>query len=121
MAWLGVLLRKRLPRPYLWGLVAMAPTGFIATLAGWTVTEVGRQPFTVYGLMRTADSVSPQLTAPTVMTSLMLFAIVYNMVLAAFLYFAVRAARKGPAPDTAPPPEPALSPHAHDHAAAGAE
>jgi cytochrome bd-type quinol oxidase subunit 1 len=65
--------------------------------------------------------VSPQLTAPTVMTSLMLFAIVYNMVLAAFLYFAVRAARKGPAPDTAPPPEPALSPHAHDHAAAGAE
>jgi len=112
MAWLGVLLRKRLPRPYLWGLAAMAPTGFVATLAGWTVTEVGRQPFTVYGLMRTADSVSPQLQGPEVMTSLMLFAVVYNMVLAAFLYFAARAVRGGPAPDDAPAPKPALAPTA---------
>ena len=37
----------------------MAPAGFIAVLAGWTTTEVGRQPFTVYGLLRTADSMSP--------------------------------------------------------------
>jgi cytochrome d ubiquinol oxidase subunit I len=110
VAWLGVLLRKRLPRPYLWGLVAMGPSGFLATLAGWTVTEVGRQPFTVYGLMRTADSVSPQLEGPEVMTSLMLFAIVYNMVLAAFLYFAARAVRGGPAPDDTAGPRPALAP-----------
>ncbi len=41
---------------------ATAPLGFIAVLAGWTTTEVGRQPWTVYGLMRTADSVSPSLT-----------------------------------------------------------
>ena len=40
-------------------VLAMAPSGFIAAAAGWTVTEVGRQPFTVYGLLRTADSVSP--------------------------------------------------------------
>ena len=112
MAWLGVALRKRPPRLYLWGLAAMVPAGFLATLAGWTVTEVGRQPFTVYGLMRTADSVSPQLQAPEVMTSLMLFAIVYNMVLAAFLYFAWRAVRNGPKPDEAPPPPPALAPTA---------
>jgi cytochrome d ubiquinol oxidase subunit I len=100
MAWIGVALRKRLPdrRGYLWALVAMGPAGFVATLAGWTVTEVGRQPWTVYGLMRTADSVSPQLEAPTVATSLMLFAIVYNMVLAAFLYFAARAVARGPEP-----------------------
>ncbi len=112
MAWLGVLLRKRLPRFYLWGLTAMIPSGFLATLSGWTVTEVGRQPFTVYGLMRTADSVSPQLRGPEVMTSLMLFAIVYSMVLAAFLYFAARAVRSGPVPDDAPAPMPALAPTA---------
>ncbi|MEN3975212.1 cytochrome ubiquinol oxidase subunit I [Emcibacter sp. SYSU 3D8] len=111
MAWLGVLLRKRLPavRPYLWGMVAMGPVGFVATLAGWTVTEVGRQPWTVYGLVRTADSVSPQLQAPEVLTSLMLFAIVYHMVLAAFLYFAARIARQGPAPDDSTR-QPALAP-----------
>jgi cytochrome d ubiquinol oxidase subunit I len=112
MAWLGVALRKRPPRLYLWGLTAMVPSGFLATLAGWTVTEVGRQPFTVYGLMRTADSVSPQLQAPEVMASLMLFAIVYAMVLSAFLYFAYRAVRSGPKPDEAPPPPPALAPTA---------
>ena len=39
-----------------------APLGFVAVLAGWTTTEVGRQPWTVYGLLRTADSVSPSLT-----------------------------------------------------------
>ncbi|MGE0667347.1 MAG: cytochrome ubiquinol oxidase subunit I [Sphingomonadales bacterium] len=110
MAWLGVLLRKRPPRIYLWGLAAMAPSGFLATLAGWTVTEVGRQPWTVYGIMRTADSVSPQLEGPEVMTSLMLFAVVYSLVGAAFLYFAARAVRTGPAPDDAPPPRPALAP-----------
>ncbi|MBI1179858.1 MAG: cytochrome ubiquinol oxidase subunit I [Alphaproteobacteria bacterium] len=106
-AWTGVALRKRLPRtrPYLWLLVGMGPAGFVATLAGWTVTEVGRQPWTVYGLVRTAHSVSPQLDAPTVVTSLMLFAIVYNMVLAAFLYFAARTVSRGPAPqETAPRP-----------------
>src|SRR2546422_9801999 len=39
------------------------PLGFIAVLAGWTTTEVGRQPWTVYGLLRTADSVTPSLPA----------------------------------------------------------
>ncbi len=112
MAWLGVLLRRRLPRSYLWGLAGMVPSGFVATLAGWTVTEVGRQPFTVQGLMRTADSVSPELQGPEVMTSLMLFAIVYHMVLAAFLYFAARAVRTGPVPDDRPAPQPALAPTA---------
>ena len=44
-------------------------TGFVAVIAGWVTTEVGRQPYTVYGLLRTADSVSP-LDAPAVATSL---------------------------------------------------
>ena len=51
--------------------MAMAPLGFVAVLAGWTTTEVGRQPWTVYGLLRTADSVSPSLTGRDVLVSLL--------------------------------------------------
>ena len=56
--------------------VLMGPAGFIAVIAGWITTEVGRQPFTVYGLMRTAESASP-LAAPAVGASLIAFVIVY--------------------------------------------
>jgi cytochrome d ubiquinol oxidase subunit I len=62
--------------------VVMAPSGFIAVLAGWVVTEVGRQPYTVYGLLRTSDSLSP-VAAPAVATSLAIFAIVYFIVFGA--------------------------------------
>ena len=54
-----------------------APLGFLAVLAGWTTTEVGRQPWTVYGLMRTAQSVTPSLTGGNVALSLALYAVVY--------------------------------------------
>jgi len=54
-----------------------APLGFFAVLAGWTTTEVGRQPWTVYGLMRTAQSVTPSLTGTDVALSLALYALVY--------------------------------------------
>ena len=50
-----------------------APAGFLAVLCGWTTTEVGRQPWTVYGLMRTADSVTPALSGGNVLTSLLLY------------------------------------------------
>ena len=56
--------------------VLMGPSGFVAVLAGWITTEVGRQPWTVYGVLRTADSVSP-IAAPAVATSLLVFIIVY--------------------------------------------
>src|SRR5262249_41598740 len=56
--------------------VAMAPSGFIAVLAGWITTETGRQPFTVYGLLRTVDAASP-LAAPAGASSLIAFIIVY--------------------------------------------
>ncbi|NTZ42737.1 cytochrome ubiquinol oxidase subunit I [Altererythrobacter sp. SALINAS58] len=56
--------------------LVMGPSGFVAVIAGWITTEVGRQPFTVYGLMRTADSVSP-LEAPAVATSLVAFVVIY--------------------------------------------
>lgn len=56
--------------------ILMGPSGFVAVIAGWVTTEVGRQPFTVYRLLRTADSVS-RLDAPAVGASLLAFVIVY--------------------------------------------
>ncbi|TDR16353.1 cytochrome ubiquinol oxidase subunit I [Marinicella litoralis] len=66
--------------------VTMAPSGTIAILAGWITTEVGRQPYTVYGLLRTVDSVSP-LDAPAVNASLLAFVLVYFVVFGAGIYY----------------------------------
>ena len=82
----------------------MAPAGFIALLAGWTVTEVGRQPFTVYGLLRTADSVSP-IDLPGVATSLAAFAVVYFIVFGAGLVFLLRLMRRRPTVGESGPPK----------------
>ena len=60
----------------------MGPAGFVAVIAGWVTTEVGRQPYTVYGLLRTADSASP-LQAPAVAASLVAFIVVYFAVFGA--------------------------------------
>lgn len=76
-------------------VLAMAPSGFIALLAGWTVTEVGRQPYTVYGLLRTADSVSP-VAAPGVATSLAALVLVYAIVFGAGGLFLLRLMRRPP-------------------------
>ena len=56
--------------------ILMAPSGFIAVLAGWVTTEVGRQPWIVYGLLRTAQSASP-IEVPAVAASLIAFVVVY--------------------------------------------
>ena len=69
--------------------LAMGPAGFVAVLAGWFTTEVGRQPFTVYGLLRTPESASP-LAAPAVGSSLLAFVIVYFIVYAAGLTYLFR-------------------------------
>jgi cytochrome d ubiquinol oxidase subunit I len=65
-----------------WLALAMGPAGFVAVIAGWVTTEVGRQPFTVYGLLRTAASASP-LEAPAVAASLLTFIVVYFIVFGA--------------------------------------
>jgi cytochrome d ubiquinol oxidase subunit I len=69
--------------------LAMGPAGFVAVIAGWVTTEVGRQPYTVYGLLRTADSVSP-LQAPAVASSLLAFIAVYFIVFGAGIYYVLR-------------------------------
>lgn len=73
----------------------MGPAGFIAVLAGWITTETGRQPFTVFGLLRTADSVSP-LAAPAVGSSLIAFIIVYFAVFIAGTVYILRLMAEPP-------------------------
>src|SRR5262245_39695105 len=81
--------------------------GFIAVLAGWTTTEVGRQPWTVYGLLRTADSTSPSLVGGDVLVSLLAYVVVYLIIYPSAVLIAARLVRKGPAlaPGTVAPIE----------------
>jgi len=74
----------------------MAPAGFVAVIAGWTVTEVGRQPWVVYGLLRTRDAVSPSITGLDVLLSLLLYMTVYAVIFSAGLFYLFRIARAGP-------------------------
>jgi cytochrome bd ubiquinol oxidase subunit I len=70
--------------------------GFIAVIAGWTTTEVGRQPWTVYGLLRTADSVSPSLAGSDVVLSLLLYVAVYLVIYPIGLLAMLRIVWRGP-------------------------
>jgi cytochrome bd ubiquinol oxidase subunit I len=72
--------------------------GFIAVIAGWTTTEVGRQPWTIYGLMRTADSVTPSLTGSNVLISLLMYVVVYLVVYPVGLWLMLRLVWRGPVP-----------------------
>ncbi len=71
------------------------PAGFLATECGWIVREVGRQPWLVYGILRTAEGVSPVSTA-TAVTSLSLFIVIYLLLFGLFIYFTRRILQKGP-------------------------
>src|ERR1700687_3621036 len=86
MRWRGTLYETRLLHIF---ALAMGPAGFIAVLAGWITTETGRQPFTVYGILRTIESASP-LSPPAVASSLLAFIIVYFIVYAAGLTYLFR-------------------------------
>jgi cytochrome d ubiquinol oxidase subunit I len=100
-----VRLRKRLYDArwlHRWA-VAMGPAGLLAVTAGWITTEAGRQPFTVYGLLRTAESVGP-VAAPGVAFSLLAFVVVYTVVFGAGISFLLRLFRQSPAAlDPGPP------------------
>jgi cytochrome bd ubiquinol oxidase subunit I len=90
-------LRKRLydARWFLIACEVIAQAGFIAVIAGWTTTEVGRQPWTVYRLLRTADSVSPSLTTFDVAVSLLGYMIVYLIMFPAGVLLMARVVKKG--------------------------
>jgi cytochrome d ubiquinol oxidase subunit I len=90
---------------FLWSCMLASPLGFLAVLAGWATTEVGRQPWTVYGLLRTADSVSASLTGFDVVLSLIGYAVVYLIMFPVGVALMARLARSGPV-------EPAIEPDA---------
>ena len=102
LRWRGALF----DRPWMLRIaVLMGPSGLLAVVAGWIVTEVGRQPYTVYGLLRTADSVSP-LDAPAVAASLLAFIVVYFFVFGAGIFYLLRMMGKTPvAGDHDPDPD----------------
>ena len=92
--WRGTLYQSRGLHRF---ALAMAPAGFVAIIAGWVTTEVGRQPYTVYGLLRTADSASP-LGAPAVASSLLAFIVVYFAVFGVGIWYILRLMHKPPQP-----------------------
>jgi cytochrome d ubiquinol oxidase subunit I len=73
----------------------MAPSGVVATLAGWYTAEIGRQPFVITGMMRTADALSP-VPPGTLLSTLIAFVCVYAVFFFAFLIFTLRIIRRGP-------------------------
>ena len=102
VASLWLRLRGRLfsSRWFLWMLVFMTPSGIIATLAGWYVAETGRQPWVIYGILRTVDAMSP-VPAQALLSSLIAFVCVYAFFIIVFLIFTFRIIGRGPA--EAPP------------------
>jgi cytochrome bd ubiquinol oxidase subunit I len=77
-------------------VLVMGPSGFISLLAGWITTEAGRQPWVVYGVMRTSQALSP-ITAQQVGVSLFAFVVVYSLVFGTGIYYMIKLACTGPA------------------------
>jgi cytochrome d ubiquinol oxidase subunit I len=82
------------------GVLLSFPTGFIAVLAGWFTAEVGRQPWVVYGLLRTTDAVTPSLKIGDVLLSLICYVLAYSMIYAFGFVYLYRLLRDGPIADT---------------------
>ena len=76
--------------------MALTPAGFIAVIAGWCVTEIGRQPYVAYGVIRTVESVSP-VPGPHIALSLLAFIVTYTFIFGAGSYYILRLIAKGPA------------------------
>jgi cytochrome d ubiquinol oxidase subunit I len=95
LRWRGDRLAKS--RALLRTWACMSPAGFIAVLAGWYTTEIGRQPYVIYGLMRTSEAATA-IDAASVKASLIAFATVYLFVFVAGAYYLLKLLRKGPQP-----------------------
>ncbi len=94
LRWKGTLFTNRL---FLTVAMLMTPTGFGAVLFGWFTAEIGRQPYVVYGQLRTADAISP-ISTTAVTISLVTFLIVYTIVFGFGSYYLAKLLRKGPDP-----------------------
>jgi len=85
------------------GWQCLSGSGFVALLAGWRVTEIGRQPWVIHGLLRTRDAVTPGLQAGTVASSLAAYATVYAIIFGAGMWYLWRLLKKGPQVGETPP------------------
>jgi cytochrome d ubiquinol oxidase subunit I len=135
LAWLGSYLsfRHRLERnrPLLWLTFLSFPLPFIAILTGWFTAEVGRQPWVVYGVLRTADAMTPFLTTRDATISLVIFCAVYAFIFAFGTFYIYRLIRTGPGGKLFETPHAAAVPnrpmslantgsiHEHSHVGAG--
>jgi cytochrome d ubiquinol oxidase subunit I len=106
IAWYGSLeiFRRRLDsqRWILWVIFLSFPLGFVATWTGWFVAEVGRQPWTVWGVLRTAEAATPFLQAPEVAATLALFAVIYTIIFTFGTLYIYRLLQRGPVPEVQP-------------------
>ncbi|MDE0853977.1 MAG: cytochrome ubiquinol oxidase subunit I [Nevskia sp.] len=104
LAWIGSVLMLRRAQaadhPLLLRLTFWSfPLPFIAIITGWCTAEVGRQPWTVYGLLRTRDALTPSLTAAAAGSSLLLFTLIYALIASAGIYYINRLLHTGPEPE----------------------
>ncbi|MGZ9585736.1 cytochrome ubiquinol oxidase subunit I [Paenibacillus marinisediminis] len=94
-----MMARKKIDqiKPWYWKMMVFGISlPIIANTAGWIMTEIGRQPWTVFGLMTTADSVSPSVTSGEVLFSLIAFTTIYSILLVVMIYLFVKVIKKGP-------------------------
>ncbi len=106
MGWAGILWRRGnlyTHRPFLRTLVAIQPLGFLATEVGWITTEMGRQPWLVYKLMRTSEGISP-IPAGNVLWSLSLIGITFLLIGGSYFYYVLKTLRSGPDLESPIPP-----------------
>jgi len=112
LAWIGSYLnaknRIEQNRPLLWATFFSFPLPFIAILTGWFTAEVGRQPWTVYGVLRTADAMTPSLTTGTAAFSLVVYCLVYSFIFAFGTFYIYRLLQAGPAGQLILPPAAAI-------------
>ena len=112
LAWVGTYLSRggRLERNrlVLWLTFLSFPLPFIATLTGWFTAEVGRQPWTVYGVLRTADAMTPFLTTRAATISLIVFCAIYSFIFAFGIFYIYRLLRAGPVGRLVLPPSAAI-------------
>jgi cytochrome d ubiquinol oxidase subunit I len=100
IAWVGSYLgrtgRLEATRPLLWATFLSFPLPFVAILTGWFTAEVGRQPWTIYGVLRTEDAMTPFLTAPTALVSLVVYCVVYSFIFLFGTFYIYKLLRTGP-------------------------
>ena len=120
VSWLSVCQLKKTGQPKRWlamVLLAMTFSGWVATLAGWYVTEIGRQPYLVYGVLTTAEAAAKNIGSGMLVSTLVMYLTLYVVLGAAYISTLFYMARKANTITSTPPP--ALSPFAASAGAAG--